>query len=268
MTFDFYHQYKDYSSSDLLKIVKRPEEYQEDAVKAAAKLLSERKVLENDFEITKSYYESVDNLAKQRVNKFNSQKEKITSFFEPILHPTSEVKPEKWLNILLLIIGLQYLWTLCINVIDFIRFIKYVIDCKAHGFDGSTSGTISYWTCFINQFNPFIFFQILTLVYVPVIFYLLFKRNPWGWILLFADNLFGLISAISQSYIFFKYQQYHHGNESSFIALILIRGLFAFFLWQNPISGFFSITKKTKRKTIIISTIITVAFILSIQLFV
>ena len=197
----------------------------------------------------------------------NSIKEKTADFFEPLLNPTSKVKSENWLNVLLLIIALQYLRTLFINTRDFNKFIKFVLDCKSFGFDSSRE-TVSFWTCFSNQFNPLIFFQIATLIYVPIIFYLLFKRKSWGWILLFGDNLFGFISIISQSYFFFKYQQLHHINLDSFFTQILIKGLFVFFIWRKYISDFFNVTIETKRKTAIITTIITLVFILSLRLFV
>lgn len=267
MNFDFHDKYKDHSNIDLLKIVRRPNEYQVAAVDAATQILNAREITQSDLEQVDRYFHEIDTETKRKTDKINSYKEKTADFFQPVFNPTTEVKPQKWLNILLLVIGLQYLWTLYINISDFVKFIKYVIDCKSYGFD-STTETVSYWTCFSTQFNPIIFFQILTLIYVPIIFYLLFKRRRWGWILLFADNLFGLISTVSQSYIFFKYQQYHHGDTISFFTQILIKGLFVFFLWRNYISDFFSVTKEIKKKTAIVTTIITILFILSIQLFV
>lgn len=267
MNFDFHDKFKDYSNIELLKIVRQPTEYQVAAVDAATKTLSARDVTQSDLEQVEKYFDEINTETKRKTDKINFYKEKTTDFFEPVLNPTAEVKPEKWLNILLLVIGLQYLWTLYINISDLIRFLKYVIDCKSYGFDSNTE-TVSYWTCFSSRFNPLIFFQILTFIYVPIIFYFLFKRKRWGWILLFADTLFGLISIVSQSYIFFKYQQYHHGDTFSFFTQIIIKGLFVFFLWRNYISDFFNVTKEVKKKTAIITTIVTVLFILSIQLFV
>lgn len=267
MNFDFHDKYKDYSNIDLLKIVRRPSEYQVAAVDAATQILSAREVTQSDLEQVDNYFDEIHTETKRKTDKINSYKEKTADFFEPVLKPTGEVKPEKWLNILLLIIGLQYLWTLYLNISDLVRFAKYVIECKSYGFDNNTE-TVSYWTCFTSQFDPLIFFQLLTLIYVPIIFYLLFKRKRWGWILLFADTLFGLISSVSQSYLFFKYQQYHQGDTFSFLTLIIIKGLFVFFLWRNYISDFFNVTNETKKKIAIVTTIVTVLFILSIQLIV
>jgi len=267
MNFDFYDIYKDYSNIDLLKIVMRPTEYQVAAVDAATQILSAREVTQSELEQVDNYFDEIDTETKRKTDKINLYKEKTADFFESVLKPTSEVKPEKWLNILLLVIGLQYLWTLYINLSDLVRFVKFVIDCKSYGFDNSTE-TVSYWTCFSSRVDPIVFFQIVTLIYVPIIFYLLFKRKRWGWILLFADTLFGLISLISQSYIFFKYQQYYQSDTVSFFTRIIIKGLFAFFLWRNYISDFFNVTMEIKKKTAIVTTLIALLFILSIQFFV
>lgn len=267
MNFDFHNKYKVYSNVDLLKIVRRPNEYQSVAVDAATQILNTREITQSDLEQVERYFQEIDTKTKRKTDKINFYKEKTTDFFQPLLNPTTDVKPQKWLNILLLVIGLQYLWSLFTNIIDFVKFIKYVIDCKSYGFDSATE-TASYWACFSSQFNPLIFFQILALIYVPIIFYLLFKRSRWGWILLFADNLFVLISTLSQSYFFFNYQQYYFGDTASFFTQIIIKGLFVFFLWRNYISDFFHVTKEIKKKTAIVTTIITLLFILSIQLFV
>jgi hypothetical protein len=265
MNFDYHDKYKDLSTLELLKIVRRPNEYQAAAVDEATRILSAREVTPADLEQADRYFHEIDNETQRKTEKINLFKEKAADLFEPALNPTAEVKPQKWLNLLLLVIGLQYLWALYINITAFVRFIKRVFDCETNGYD-NTSEKASYWTCLSNQFDPFVFFQVLTLVYVPIIFYLLFKRKRWGWILLFADNLFGLISAVSQSYIFFKY--YYHGDSMSFFIPILIKALLVFFLWRNSISDFFSVTKETKKKTAIVTTTITILFILSVKMFV
>jgi zinc transporter ZupT len=102
---------------------------------------------------------------------------------------------------------------------------------------------------------------------VPVIFFLLFKRRRWGWILLFADNLFSFITGIIGSYFFFKFQSIHHTSIISFLLPILIKGAFLFFLWQNSIADFFGVNYETKKKTFAIVTIGTLLFIFCLQIF-
>ena len=130
MNFDFHDKYKDYSNIDLLKIVRRPTEYQVAAVDAATQILSTREVTQSDFEMVEIFFNETNTETKRKTEKINSYKEKTADFFESVLNPTTEIKPEKWLNILLLVIGLQYLWTLYVNIVDLVKLIKYVIDCK------------------------------------------------------------------------------------------------------------------------------------------
>ncbi len=244
MKFDFYNQYKDYSNSDLLKIIKRPNDYQTEAVDAATQIVKDRQVSEMEISEVEKYYTDIDKTGQFKKEKISSYKEKATDFFEPILQPGTEVKPGKWINILLLVIGLQYLWSFYNTVTYFIAFLQ----CNNCHFDFS------------------VFFQFISLVYVPVVFFLLVKQKRWGWILLFADNLFGLVSRISRSYIFFKYHEFYHGDTSSFLIQILLKALFVFFLWKPSVSDFFGVTKSNKERTAVI-TLITVVFIFGIQFF-
>jgi hypothetical protein len=267
MNFDFHDKYKDFSNIELLKIIRRPNEYQVSAVEAATQILSSRQISATDIEQVENYFNKIDAETKRKTDKESSYKQNTVDFFEPILNPTVQVKSEKWLNILLLVIGLQYLWTLYLSIIDLIRFIKFVIDCKAYGFD-SNAETISYWTCFSSRFDPLVFLQIFSLIYVPIVFYLLFKRRRWGWILFFADNLIGLVAGIGQLHLFFKYQQFHNGDTLSFFIQILIKVVLVFFLWRKSISDLFNVMIETKKKTVIITSVLIILFILVMLLLV
>ena len=244
MNFDFYQLYKDYSNTELLKIVKRPTEYQPTAVAAATQILNERQVTTEEIQFVDQHLHDIDNSTKTKKEKIDALKGKATDFFEPVLYPSEKVEPNKWLNILLFVIAIQYAWSLF----------------------GTVRRLISFLQCGYCSLDFTFFAELLTLFYVPLIFFLLFKRRRWGWILLFADNLFSLISRISQSYIFFKYQSIHHGDTTSFLLPILIKSAFVFFLWRDPIAYHFGISKETKKKTALITTTGTLLFIFAIYL--
>lgn len=267
MNFNFYDQYKNYSSVDLLKIVRHPNDYQAAAVDAATKLLKERLVSESEFQEVDNYFQGMKAKEQLKKDKINFYKEKATGFLEPVLNPTTEVKPHKWINIFLLVIALQYLWTLFINGKHLTNFIGFVINCKRNGFNTSNE-PITYLRCASSIFDITVVFEFFSLIYIPIIFYLLYKKRRWGWILLFADNLFAFISSLSQSYIFFKYQQIHHGDTFSYLAQLLIRGAFGLFLWRDVIANYFGVTQETKRKTAMFTIVVTLLFIVSIQLIV
>src|SRR3954464_10304228 len=101
MNFDFYEQYKDYSSTELLKIVKRPADFQPQAVAVAIQILSERQVTSEEIQLVDQYYQDIESSAKANKEKFDALKGKATDFFEPVLYPSEKVEPNKWVNILL-----------------------------------------------------------------------------------------------------------------------------------------------------------------------
>ena len=244
MNFDFYQLYKDYSNTELLKIVKRPTEYQAAAVAVATQILNERQVTIEEIQLVEQQFQDNDNATKVKKEKIDALKGKAIDFLEPVLHPSENVEPNKWVNILLFVIAIQYVWSLV----------------------GIVRRLISFLQCDYCSLDITFFAELLTLLYVPLIFFLLFKRRRWGWILLFADNLFSLISRVSQSYIFFKYQSIHHGDTSSFLLPIFIKAAFVFFLWRDPIANHFGIAPETKKKTAFITTGGTLLFIFAMYL--
>jgi hypothetical protein len=244
MNFDFYQLYTDYSNTELLKIIKQPTAYQPAAVAVAKQILSERQVTTEEIEFVEQHFHDIDNTTKAKKEKSGAIKNKVTDFFEPVLHPRESVEPSKWVNILLFIIAIQYAWS----------------------FFGTVKSLIGFLKCSYCSIDIIFFTGFLTLFYVPVIFFLLFKRRRWGWILLFADNLFSLISRASESWLFFKYQSIHQGDVSSFLLPILIKAAFVSFLWREPIADHFGITKETKTKTALITAVATLLFILGLYL--
>ena len=244
MNFDFYQLYKDYSNTELLRIVKQPTEYQPAAVVVATQILNERQVTVEEMLLVDQQLHDIDAGAKAKKEKIDALKDQATDILEPFLHPGENVEPSKWINILLLVIAIQYAWGLFGTVRRLFRFLQ----CNYCKLDISFSA------------------ELLTLLYVPLVFFLVFKRRRWGWILLFADNLFALIATLSESYIFFKYQRIYNSDITSFVLPILIKAAFAFFLWRDPIAYHFGISHETKKKTAIITTVGTLFFIFALYL--
>lgn len=244
MDFNFYEEYKNYPAIDLLKIIKRPGEYQPEAVEAAMKILSEREVSQTDIDAADVYLNDIDSKAEAKAEKIKAYKDKATDFFEPILKPGPDVKPAKWLNLLLLLIVLQYLWTFYNSTKTFILFLQ----CR---------------TC---DFDLIVALIIFNLLYIPLVFYLLYKRKRWGWILLFADCLFVVITRLIDTFFFFKYQGFNDGGTTALIFPLIIKSAFAFFLWRNDIAGFFGVNDKIKTQTVIITGIFTLLFLVMIRL--
>ena len=236
MSFNFYQQYSSWSTVDLLKIIQDPSEYQQEAVETAKKILEERTVTPEDKENAAAYFRERDATQQARKHRINAYKEKTTDFLDPLLNPGTEVRPEKWLNLFVVVIGLQYAWTLYTSV----KYLNAALGCRNCSMDYTIA------------------FSILNLLWFALIFYNLLKRKRWGWILLFADNVISLVLRISEIYIFFEYQRFHRGDTGTFIWTMFIKGAVTLFLWRRTIADLFGVSAKTKNETAVVATVIGV----------
>lgn len=261
MDFNFYDLYKDYSTADLLKIVNRPDDYQPAAIDAATRILQERHVSEADIQEANNIT-LVDQLNKESIIAY---KEKAKDFLEPVLQPSTEVQPQKWLNILLLVVAIQYVWTFFINGRDIINFIAAVMDCEKYG-DSLLHETVTYWSCFSSRFNVMLFFELFSLIYMPVTLYLLYKKYRWGWIIFFIDSVFVFVNTLGLVFLFFKYQHIYHVNPTSYLFQLLIRGALVFFLWGDNIAMHFGVTRQIKRKLALTTVVITLLLVVGVRI--
>ncbi len=257
MYFNFYNLYKDYSTTDLLKIINRPDDYQPAAIDAATRILQERQVSEADIQ-------EANNIATDEQNII-AYKQKAKDFLEPVLQPSTEVQPQKWLNILLLAVAIQYVWTFFINGRDIINFIAAVIDCQKYG-DSLLHETVTYWSCFSSRFNVMLFLELFSLIYMPITLYLLYKKYRWGWIIFFIDSTFVFVNSLVLVSLFFKYQHIYHINPASYLFRLLIRGAFVFFLWGDNIAMHFGVTRQIKRKLMLATVVITLLLVAGIRI--
>lgn len=244
MDFNFNELYRDYSSIDLLKIIKRPSDYQPTAVEAAKKILGSRVVTQSEIEAAGQYFIDLENKTKAKTGKVDEYRDKAAGLLEPIVNPGTEINPVKWLNILLLVIGLQYAWTFYESIRDFI----FLLNCSYCGFD------LAYLLTAVN------------LVYIPFIFYLLLKRKRWGWILLFGDNLLALILKLIQLFMFFGDGWFGVDAPGIFLFIICLKFLFVIFLWREDIAALFNITSAAKKQTVIIVVLIGLIYTLVLLL--
>lgn len=236
MNLDFFELYKAYSNVELLKITRHPADYQPGAVVAATSILEKRDVSANDLQEVDEYFEDIKSGSKKRQEIIDNYKEKASDFLQPVLNPDEEIKPHKWLKIFLLAIAIQYLWTLYTTI-------KYFIDL---------------YNCSDCRFSGTSYLNIVTLIYIPLIFLLLYARSKWGWILLFFDNFFAVITRVSSLYFFFKYQRFHHGDTGSFLFSLFVKSAFVYFLYRDEIASYFEVNRKIKIRT----AIATVAIVL------
>jgi hypothetical protein len=228
---EFHEKYKNYSNTELLKILKKKEDYQLPAIEAAEEILKQRTItLEENIEV-ENYFLNMENKKNDSILKLNKYSDSLNDLLQPLINPTEKTETRNWLNILLLIIFIQYLFTLYETIPFF------------------------YHADYTNLDFSFIIFG-LSIVYVPVIFYLLFKRKKWGWILIFADCIITIAFKIQEIFFFYKFNGWLSGNIISILFPLIIKTLFALFLWRQETADFFNVSVEIKKKTVYVSLVI------------
>lgn len=236
--FNFFENFQSYSNIELLKIVKRPNEYQPDAVAAAKKILTTRNVSEEELDTVTAYFIQVDSQTSKTNETIQSLKDQTNELLEPILQPSEHVNPTKWLNIIILVVTLQYI-SEYIKVLSELRFLLTSSD---YHWDISSS------------------LVIILLVYIQFVIYLLWKRKRWGWILLFSTNIFSVISLVMRLAIYSRYNDIFSIDPSEIIIPLAINLALIYVLFKKNIAQAFNVNEKSKKEIAIIVIIGTLTF--------
>ena len=85
MELDFYEIYKSFSTTELLKIVHRPDGFQPEAVEAARRHLSERDIAPEDQVAVRTFYEEKDRIAMAKAEKIDRLKEQAADLLLPVI---------------------------------------------------------------------------------------------------------------------------------------------------------------------------------------
>jgi hypothetical protein len=258
MEIDFYEQFKEFSNTELLKIVTRPQEYQPSAIDAASEILKDRQVSENDVRATQEYFHDRDNDERLKKEKTESLKNNVADFLQPIIQPGSTVEPGKWINLFLVFMALEYLRAIFVKIRGIIVALKFARNESQNGFEKGTGD--SYYLV------PIIF-EIAYIIYIPVLFYLLYRKRRWGWILLFGDQLISFLLSISTVYFFIKNQSLLHSQAGPWLFWIFLRGAFIYFLWQEKVATYFNVPQQTKGKIVMASILLCLTYLAVIKFY-
>jgi hypothetical protein len=80
------------------------------------------------------------------------------------------------------------------------------------------------------------FLKSFSLFYIPMAFFKLSKpKKLWGWIYIYAEQLFSLSIHVGMAYTYFT----NHGSISGFLFPIMIRGFFVYSLCIDPLAEYF-----------------------------
>ncbi|HET7002213.1 MAG TPA: hypothetical protein VFI33_12915 [Puia sp.] len=258
MELNFYDQFKEYSNTDLLKIVVRPQEYQSEALVAASEILKGRQVSEEDIRTAEEYFDKRDEQVRLKKAKTEAAKNQVADFLEPIIQPGPKVEPGKWINLFLVFIALEYLRAIFVKIRYIIHTIQFLTRENRNGFERVSRDSYIFFS---------IFFEIAYIIYIPVLFYLLYKKRRWGWMLLFADQLISFLLSIGNSYYFFKYQSVMTTQAASWLFWIFLRGVFVYFLWQDKVSSYFNVPRQIKEKIVMASILLCLAYLAVLKIY-
>ena len=166
MEFNFYEQFGDYSTSDLLAIVQQPGKYQAEAVSAAELLLKERVVSDSERADVQQHLAAVAAEERQRSEQGEARMQKIAEYVNPTLNPEKALSPRRLFFILLIVFGISY----CFLFYGFIKSQLHLLRCEGCRADPGT------WL------------GLFQVAYETITFFLLVRKKRWGWILLFVSN--------------------------------------------------------------------------------
>jgi hypothetical protein len=250
MNFDFLQKFNTYRTIELLMIIRRPDDYQPAAVEAAQSILSTRNISPEEMAEADQKLFNLEMTEKLKQEKINAYKANVTSALSAIVIPDPELKPSKWLKILLILLVLQYIRLLYRSF----PTLTWLLRCETCTLD-------IYWLLIISEF-----------LYIPIILFLLLRRKKWGWILLFGESVFAAVLLIIQFYSRLGYlgQSIYQldfllFDPVTFIWPIIIRTLTLIFLLKKEITNYFNIERKAVERTIMVGVLLALSFQLLVK---
>ena len=205
MDFDFQEQYKNLPTEDLLKITLQPGAYPAAAVIAATEILKTREIAQSDKDISERFLRNPEYPALERKPLINSLRE----FYS---------YPNKWVNVILTIAVLEYLHLLYNDINSLASVLG--------------NPNIPFRAVFLGSY--------IDLMFLPIVLYLFYKHNRWGWILMLFVKSFPLVPSLT--FYFFDYR----GSNAfpPFLIGIALNVALAVLLWRNDVKNIFKISTK------------------------
>lgn len=243
MKLNFHDNFQHYTTAKLLAILQQPEQYQPEAVAAAELILRGRIISPEDRLEAESLINSPAATPSPLTGKLHEFREKTGNLLEPFLQPQQAVPAQKWLNILLLLMVLQYGWV----IYRAVQTLRY------------------WWEVDGESVDLPLLFTVLNLAYIPLLFYGLLKKRRWGWILFYADNVFTLTAQVYQLIVLLRFPDDYWANTSQLLLLLLIRAAFLAFLGRNSTRSLFRISVRTWHSTALLSFVAALLYLLVLE---
>jgi len=133
---------------------------------------------------------------------------------KPFISPIKKENPIIWVKFLLILLAIFYAWSIA----------------------GTLSMLVDYVQCKSCHLGFYLFLKFFSLFYIPWAFYKLSKpKKLWGWIYIYAEQLFSLVIHVGMAYSYFK----GNGSINGFLIPLMIRGFFLYCLCIDPLAEYF-----------------------------
>lgn len=145
--------------------------------------------------------------------------------------------PHRWVNVIVTISALQYLQVLYNDI----RVLDNVI----------RNQNFRFRSVFLGSY--------FDLLFLPIAFYLFYKRRRWGWIFILVTNSFTIF--LSLAYFFLYYIHVADSAFPFFLFKTLLSTIFVFALWKPKIRLLYNIDNKTGLLTVFVTAIMLVCWL-------
>lgn len=227
MEIDFYKEFSNYTTVELLIITREPEKYQSAAIKTAELLLQQRDITPSERQEADEHFSQQADAESIRLKRMNNYKEQVANVLEPVIVPNTPFDPAKWFRLFLWSYGLFYAWVLYKVVKAQVQFYQCE-NCK---------GYPTVWGGPVNA------------IFLTIVFFLLLKNKRWGWILLMVSNISAIITGVIQLQVLYKYRNVLPISPPSMIVTLGLPVLYVVFLWRPSMAAFFGVNVRDKRRS-------------------
>jgi hypothetical protein len=218
----FYNQYRQYSTADLLNIVREKDNYQAAAVLAAEQLLAEREVSSFDEEEADRYFQEKETKRMASTARVGAVKAVVADWMEPIARPSVELQPDKWYRIFVVVYGIYYLRDLYFAVRYFTT--AYSIGWNLEDFV-VVGGTLALDT---------------------FLFVLVIRRRKWGWILLVVEHTVLIFINVSLFVEMSRLRMFHVNSMPNLYGALFHLAMVGFLL-RRTMAEFFGVGPVVKK---------------------
>lgn len=236
---DFFSKFQDAPSKDLLKMTVNPSHYQKEAVEAAARILAQREVTAEDLVLANEEIEAQQNWLNREADTVNKLKNKTGNFLTYLLTPTNDLDIKRWVYIVCIVTGIQYLT----RIYDAVNFTFYMFQCDSCRFGFPESLYI---------------IDVLLPVFIIV---LLLKRNKWGWRLLVFSASLVITSKLQMVIVGWRY---FSGSLVHIAPTLIVNGGMLWFTYKKAVMEYFGESRTHYAAAIVAAIIFSGAMMLYI----